>query len=153
MSCKDIAQRLNKKQKVNSVFCLQPFQWRQWNRTLTWLCSLPITAAILVSWRACGHVRALIWTESSSSLQRRSLSKATDSKTSPDKKNLTDVFWFYVFIISSWYILSFISSIFILFLFFIPYSALSALHPPFPLYQTSSAVFLSSDDFFYPCPP
>lgn len=67
-------------------FVLKPFQWRQWSRTPTWPCSSPVTAAILVSWRVCGRAIALIWTESSSSLQRRSLKRETNSKTSCDER-------------------------------------------------------------------
>lgn len=73
-------------QNLNPFFALQPFQWRQWSRIQTWPCSSPVMAAILVSSRACGLDRALTWIESSSSLLRRSLNKAADSKTSPDKR-------------------------------------------------------------------
>ena len=76
---------------VNALCPLQPFQWRQWSRIPTWPYSLPVMAAILASWRACGLDRALTWTGSSSSLPRRSSSKEADSKTSPDKRTTNSV--------------------------------------------------------------
>lgn len=134
---------------------LMPFQWRLWSRIPTWPCSLPVTVAILVFWRACGLDRAPTWTESSSSLLRRLSNRAADSMTSPDKRTPQSVplvllpYFFFLPLFPSFLqtFLSSLSSIFsslhsILFCFptflpstfFLPsfiLSLLSAFHPSF----------------------